>query len=231
MSSSSTLEYSDALKRFKNDDYLNRFLEDNFDANANIFCGISINNQIEFVKHGIESLNQEILSLKSINSNDIKDEWAKIERLEAMVNMLCDRISHLQHDVDNLRTRLTDPFKKIAHRILLLNRLQNTLDLLRKLMRIVHLSNRIQSNGLKINDPKEAPPPREVLKLAQQLTELNELIKSDDRLKQIDIIAKDLSIIYNIQENIIDIANIMLNNNQNKQDLNIIKAFKISLNP
>uniref|UniRef100_A0A8C6UG25 Conserved oligomeric Golgi complex subunit 5 n=1 Tax=Neogobius melanostomus TaxID=47308 RepID=A0A8C6UG25_9GOBI len=58
--------------------------------------------------------------------------------------MMQTRISALQAAVDRIRTKIFDPYNKIVARITQLSRLQMACDLLRRIIRILYLSKRLQ---------------------------------------------------------------------------------------
>ncbi|KAL8220986.1 UNVERIFIED_CONTAM: Conserved oligomeric Golgi complex subunit [Gekko kuhli] len=74
------------------------------------------------------------------------------------------RIGALQSTVDRIRTKIIDPYNKIVSRTAQLARLQAACDLLRRIIRILYLSKRLQG--------QLQGGSREITKAAQSLNEL-----------------------------------------------------------
>uniref|UniRef100_A0ACB8FQB2 Conserved oligomeric Golgi complex subunit n=1 Tax=Sphaerodactylus townsendi TaxID=933632 RepID=A0ACB8FQB2_9SAUR len=78
--------------------------------------------------------------------------------------MMQTRISALQSTVDRIRAKIIDPYNKIVSRTAQLARLQAACDLLRRIIRILYLSKRLQG--------QLQGGSREITKAAQSLNEL-----------------------------------------------------------
>ncbi|KAM9704884.1 conserved oligomeric Golgi complex subunit 5 isoform 2-T2 [Menidia menidia] len=100
--------------------------------------------------------------------------------------MMQTRISALQAAVDRIRTKIVDPYNKIVARITQLARLQVACDLLRRIIRILYLSKRLQG--------QLQGGSREITKAAQSLNELDYLSQGVD-LSGIEVIENDLLLI------------------------------------
>uniref|UniRef100_A0A4W6EW20 Conserved oligomeric Golgi complex subunit 5 n=1 Tax=Lates calcarifer TaxID=8187 RepID=A0A4W6EW20_LATCA len=115
---------------------------------------------------------------------DLLAQATGIESLEGVLQMMQTRISALQAAVD--RTKIVDPYNKIVARITQLARLQVACDLLRRIIRILYLSKRLQG--------QLQGGSREITKAAQSLNELDYLSQGVD-LSGIEVIENDLLLI------------------------------------
>uniref|UniRef100_A0A8C4ENG1 Conserved oligomeric Golgi complex subunit 5 n=1 Tax=Dicentrarchus labrax TaxID=13489 RepID=A0A8C4ENG1_DICLA len=117
---------------------------------------------------------------------DLLSQATGIESLEGVLQMMQTRISALQAAVDRIRTKIVDPYNKIVARITQLARLQVACDLLRRIIRILYLSKRLQG--------QLQGGSREITKAAQSLNELDYLSQGVD-LSGIEVIENDLLLI------------------------------------
>uniref|UniRef100_A0A7N6BT96 Conserved oligomeric Golgi complex subunit 5 n=1 Tax=Anabas testudineus TaxID=64144 RepID=A0A7N6BT96_ANATE len=117
---------------------------------------------------------------------DLLAQATGIESLEGVLQMMQTRISALQAAVDRIRTKIVDPYNKIVARITQLARLQVACDLLRRIIRILYLSKRLQG--------QLQGGSREITKAAQSLNELDYLSQGVD-LSGIEVIENDLLLI------------------------------------
>ncbi|XP_053572548.1 conserved oligomeric Golgi complex subunit 5 isoform X2 [Bombina bombina] len=97
--------------------------------------------------------------------------------------MMQTRIGALQSAIDRIRAKIVDPYNKIVSRTAQLARLQSACDLLRRIIRILYLSKRLQG--------QLQGGSREITKAAQSLNELDYLSQGMD-LSGIEVIENDL---------------------------------------
>ncbi|KAM8978315.1 conserved oligomeric Golgi complex subunit 5 isoform 2-T2 [Sarcophilus harrisii] len=97
--------------------------------------------------------------------------------------MMQTRIGALQGAVDRIKAKIVDPYNKIVARTAQLARLQVACDLLRRIIRILYLSKRLQG--------QLQGGSREITKAAQSLNELDYLSQGID-LSGIEVIENDL---------------------------------------
>uniref|UniRef100_A0AAR2JV81 Conserved oligomeric Golgi complex subunit 5 n=1 Tax=Pygocentrus nattereri TaxID=42514 RepID=A0AAR2JV81_PYGNA len=119
---------------------------------------------------------------------DLLAQATGIESLEGVLEMMQTRIAALQNTVD--RTKIVDPYNKIVVRTAQLARLQVACDLLRRIIRILYLSKRLQG--------QLQGGSRELTKAAQSLNELDYLSQGVD-LSGIDVIENDLLFISRVR--------------------------------
>ncbi|AWO97872.1 Hypothetical protein SMAX5B_005492 [Scophthalmus maximus] len=135
---------------------------------------------------GISQLDKELHSQVVARHEDLLSQATGIESLEGVLQMMQTRISALQAAVDRIRTKIVDPYNKIMARITQLARLQVACDLLRRIIRILYLSKRLQG--------QLQGGSREITKAAQSLNELDYLSQGVD-LSGIEVIENDLLLI------------------------------------
>ncbi|EMP30353.1 Conserved oligomeric Golgi complex subunit 5 [Chelonia mydas] len=93
-------------------------------------------------------------------------------RSTGVLQMMQTRIGALQSTVDRIRAKIIDPYNKIVSRTAQLAKLQAACDLLRRIIRILYLSKRLQG--------QLQGGSREITKAAQSLNELVEEMIEDD---------------------------------------------------
>ncbi|KAM4569159.1 conserved oligomeric Golgi complex subunit 5 [Odontesthes bonariensis] len=145
-----------------------------------------ITEQLARLAQGISQLDKELHSQVVARHEDLLSQATGIESLEGVLHMMQTRISALQAAVDRIRTKIVDPYNKIVARITQLARLQVACDLLRRIIRILYLSKRLQG--------QLQGGSREITKAAQSLNELDYLSQGVD-LSGIEVIENDLLLI------------------------------------
>uniref|UniRef100_A0A7N8X5U1 Conserved oligomeric Golgi complex subunit 5 n=1 Tax=Mastacembelus armatus TaxID=205130 RepID=A0A7N8X5U1_9TELE len=171
---------------FSNECYVD-FLAEDFDVKTYTAQAIHhavIAEQLAKLAQGISQLDKELHSQVVARHEDLLAQATGIESLEGVLQMMQTRISALQAAVD--RTKIVDPYNKIVARITQLGRLQVACDLLRRIIRILYLSKRLQG--------QLQGGSREITKAAQSLNELDYLSHGVD-LSGIEVIENDLLLI------------------------------------
>ncbi|XP_041832783.1 conserved oligomeric Golgi complex subunit 5 isoform X2 [Melanotaenia boesemani] len=165
------------------------FLAEDFDVKTYTAQAIHqavIAEQLAGLAQGISQLDKELHSQVVARHEDLLAQATGIESLEGVLQMMQTRISALQAAVDRIRTKIVDPYNKIVARITQLARLQVACDLLRRIIRILYLSKRLQG--------QLQGGSREITKAAQSLNELDYLSQGVD-LSGIQVIENDLLLI------------------------------------
>uniref|UniRef100_A0A671VEK1 Conserved oligomeric Golgi complex subunit 5 n=1 Tax=Sparus aurata TaxID=8175 RepID=A0A671VEK1_SPAAU len=165
------------------------FLAEDFDVKTYTAQAIHhavIAEQLAKLAQGISQLDKELHSQVVARHEDLLSQATGIESLEGVLQMMQARISALQAAVDRIRTKIVDPYNKIVARITQLARLQVACDLLRRIIRILYLSKRLQGQF--------QGGSREITKAAQSLNELDYLSQGVD-LSGIEVIENDLLLI------------------------------------
>uniref|UniRef100_A0AAY5F3J5 Conserved oligomeric Golgi complex subunit 5 n=1 Tax=Electrophorus electricus TaxID=8005 RepID=A0AAY5F3J5_ELEEL len=160
------------------------FVNEEFDAKAYTAHAIHhavIAEHLAKLAQGISQLDRELHCQVVATHEDLLAQATGIESLEGVLEMMQTRISALQSAVD--RTKIIDPYNKILVRTAQLARLQVACDLLRRIIRILYLTKRLQG--------QLQGGSRELSKAAQSLNELDYLSQGVD-LSGIDVIENDL---------------------------------------
>ncbi|KAI2665608.1 Conserved oligomeric Golgi complex subunit 5 [Labeo rohita] len=153
------------------------FLKDDFDVKTYTAQAIHhavIAEQLAKLAEGISQLDKELHCQVVARHEDLLAQATGIESLEgnislsfslfSVLQMMQTRIAALQSAVDRIRTKIVDPYNKIVARTAQLARLQVACDLLRRIIRILYLSKRLQG--------QLQGGSREITKAAQSLNEL-----------------------------------------------------------
>ncbi|XP_040007214.1 conserved oligomeric Golgi complex subunit 5 isoform X2 [Xiphias gladius] len=165
------------------------FLADDFDVKTYTAQAIHhavIAEQLAKLAQGISQLDKELHSQVVARHEDLLAQATGIESLEGVLQMMQTRINALQAAVDRIRGKIVDPYNKIVARITQLARLQVACDLLRRIIRILYLSKRLQG--------QLQGGSREITKAAQSLNELDYLSQGVD-LSGIEVIENELLLI------------------------------------
>uniref|UniRef100_A0A8C7GAR1 Conserved oligomeric Golgi complex subunit 5 n=2 Tax=Oncorhynchus TaxID=8016 RepID=A0A8C7GAR1_ONCKI len=165
------------------------FLIEDFDVKTYTAQAIHhavIAEQLAKLAQGISQLDKELHSQVVARHEELLAQATGIESLEGVLQMMQTRIAALQGAVDRIRTKIVDPYNKIVARTAQLARLQVACDLLRRIIRILYLSKRLQG--------QLQGGSREITKAAQSLNELDYLSQGVD-LSGIDVIENDLLLI------------------------------------
>ncbi|XP_063073972.1 conserved oligomeric Golgi complex subunit 5 [Engraulis encrasicolus] len=178
-----------AVKTLLSDECYTDFLKDDFDVKTYTAQAIHhaiIAEQLAKLAEGISQLDKELHCQVVARHEDLLAQATGIESLEGVLQMMQTRIAALQSAVDRIRTKIVDPYNKIVARTAQLARLQVACDLLRRIIRILYLSKRLQG--------QLQGGSREITKAAQSLNELDYLSQGVD-LSGIDVIENDLMFI------------------------------------
>ncbi|XP_074602578.1 conserved oligomeric Golgi complex subunit 5 four way stop [Brevipalpus obovatus] len=184
---------------------------------ANFHLQNSTSETIQSLGNTRDDLEQKLQEFVSLNCDELLSQLNKVDQFEDYLTRMKSKVNNLLSVVDGIRSQLNNPYEQIAHRILVLNRLHTTCDLLRRIIRFMHLSRQVNQIDLKTNDPN-----RGVIRAAQCVSELNDLIAQDDNLLKIEIIKSDLIHLGDKQNDVLEIANSCFNDGLDKQDFNQI---------
>ncbi|XP_062928615.1 conserved oligomeric Golgi complex subunit 5 isoform X1 [Mobula hypostoma] len=176
----------DSVKELLLDECYADFLKEEFDVKTYTAQSIHqavIVEQLAKLSQGISQLDKELHVQVVARHENLLAQATGIESLEGVLQMMQTRISALQCTVDRIRGKIVDPYNKIVARTAQLTRLQAACDLLRRIIRILYLSKRLQG--------QLQGGSREITKAAQSLNELDYLSQGVD-LSGIDVIENDL---------------------------------------
>ena len=158
----------------------------------------SVGHNLIKIGSAIDVINQELRTFVSDNFEQLISQSNQLESSEATFRSIQAKIDDLLSSLELLRNKLGQFYSKISHRIVLLNRLKSTCDLLRKMIRIMNVTSRLDVHHLLEVDSTGSH--RELSKHNQQIRELDSLIESDPLLLEIEVLQKDVSLIRRMKE-------------------------------
>ncbi|XP_021370975.1 conserved oligomeric Golgi complex subunit 5-like [Mizuhopecten yessoensis] len=173
------------LQQLQSDDVFSQFLDATFDVKGyanKAIQGQAIAEQLSKLAEGISLLDREIHSQIVARHDDLLSQATGVETLEGVLQMMQTRIQSLLAAMDRVRTKVSEPFNKISARTTQLRNLQETCDLLRRIIRIMYLSKRLHS--------QLQGGAREITKAAQSLNELDYICEGVD-FAGVEIIEQD----------------------------------------
>ena len=103
----------------------------------------------------------------SMHYQDLLDQATSVERIEDQLAAVTAQSSSLLASISKARDRVADPYNSIRNQTISLGRIQETCDILRRVIRILQLGKKLQQ--------QLAGGPTEITKAAQSLSELTEL--------------------------------------------------------
>lgn len=215
-SSTDSFNVVSQIQDLQSDSIFKNFFDDNFNPKSfTLVEGVTISEQINKISNGIEMLNKHLHNLICEKFEDLLDQASNIEEFEDILKGIHSKIQILLTNLERLRAKLIEPYNKISFQIVLLNRLQITCDLLRRVIRIIHLNKRLQQNQLFIESNTIT---REITKVAQCINEIEFLLAEEPKLNEIEIIQNDCSKMRNIKNDLIEISHDLLMSGLQKQD-------------
>ncbi|XP_039103144.1 conserved oligomeric Golgi complex subunit 5 isoform X3 [Hyaena hyaena] len=174
------------VRELLQDECYSDFLNEDFDVKTYTSRSIHqavIAEQLAELAQGISQLDKELHLQVVARHEDLLAQATGIESLEGVLQMMQTRIAALQGAVDRMKAKIVEPYNKIVARTAQLARLQVACDLLRRIVRILYLSQRLQG--------QLQGGSREITKAAQSLNELDYLSQGID-LSGIEVIENDL---------------------------------------
>ncbi|XP_022783449.1 conserved oligomeric Golgi complex subunit 5-like isoform X1 [Stylophora pistillata] len=175
-------------KLLQDDETFKQFLEDNFDDRTyanNIIQSRAISESLARLADGINLLDKELHAQVVEHHEDLLQQATGIETLEGVLQMMQTRINSLKASVERIQQHVVEPYFKIQSRTAQLRRLQEACDILRRVIRVLYLTKRLQS--------QLQGGTREITKAAQSLSELDYLVQGAD-LSGIQVIENDLKV-------------------------------------
>ncbi|XP_012576384.1 PREDICTED: conserved oligomeric Golgi complex subunit 5 isoform X2 [Condylura cristata] len=174
------------VRELLQDDCYSDFLNEDFDVKTYTSQSIHqavIAEQLAKLAQGISQLDKELHLQVVARHEDLLAQATGIESLEGVLQMMHTRIGALQGALDRMKAKIVEPYNKIVARTAQLARLQVACDLLRRIIRILYLSKRLQG--------QLQGGSKEITKAAQSLNELDYLSQGID-LSGIEVIENDL---------------------------------------
>lgn len=214
------------LAEFQQDDVYAAFLADSFHLqNAiTLINNLPFNEQLAKISHGIDQVKQSINQLTSQNCEDFFQRTAKLDQLYEELRFISIKSQNLSKTLELMKSKLEVPYQQLFRQITLISRLQKTCDLLRKMLRILHLVKRIDENALDDAKSEQAIFLKEIVKVSQYVNEIDLIIASDhDRLlPKLNCIGKDLERFKQTKLELTEEAELLLKSGLSSADSNLI---------
>ena len=165
--------------------------------------GVDIGKYANELSVAEEDLNVKLEDHVSAHHNDLLSQATSVERLESHLTSVSDQSVNLLTSVDKITSRINEPYETMKSQTETLMRMQKTCDVLRKIIRILQLSKKLQ---VQMNNGDA-----EITKAASSLNELMELWEPEEELNGIEIIEQDQRIILQAKNEVERKADSMLN--------------------
>ncbi|XP_062611400.1 conserved oligomeric Golgi complex subunit 5-like isoform X4 [Saccostrea cucullata] len=200
------------IEQLASDEEFRKFLDETFDVKAHAnqaIQGKAISEQLSKLAEGISLLDREIHSQIVAHHEDLLSQATGVETLEGVLQMMQSRIQSLLAAMDRIHSKVSEPFNKISSRTTQLRNLQDTCDLLRRIIRIMYLGKRLNS--------QLQGGAREITKAAQSLNELDYICEGVD-LSGVEIIEQDRRFIKQARKDVESQAHKMLEQGMETQN-------------
>ena len=145
--------------------------------------GVDISKYVNNLTEAEKSLDEQLEDHVSSHYNDLLSQATSVERLETHLSSVSGQSENLATSLSRLTSKIDEPYESMKTQTVTLLRLQKTCDILRKIIRILQLSKKLQVQ-LK-GDASE------ITKAAASLSELMELWQPEDELNGIELIEQD----------------------------------------
>ena len=176
--------------------------------------GVDIGKYANELSVAEEDLNVKLEDHVSAHHNDLLSQATSVERLESHLTSVSDQSVNLLTSVDKITSRINEPYETMKAQTETLMRMQKTCDVLRKIIRILQLSKKLQ---VQMNNGDA-----EITKAASSLNELMELWEPEEELNGIEIIEQDQRIILQAKNEVERKADSMLNSGMESRSQNQI---------
>ncbi|KAG7169758.1 Conserved oligomeric Golgi complex subunit 5-like [Homarus americanus] len=203
---------SSVFKEFQEDNTYAPFLADDFDVQSHasqLVQGVIIAEQLNKLTLGINRLEREIESQVGSHYEDLLSQATGVETLEDVLNTMHTRIQTLLAGVERLRVRVVDPYQRVERHTLVLGRLQATCELLRRVIRCLMLSQRLQQ--------QLSSEPRDITKAAISLSELDHLGRDVD-LTGLEVLERDQRLVRQARSDVEKQAVVMMDRGMELQN-------------
>lgn len=146
------MEAKDVCFEIESDEFYGKFLVDTI--KPLVADNVSVTEQVNKLSKGIEKLNKSLEKQVLLKHNDLLTQASHISDLESALASIQGRALDLLHGTEKLHERVHTPYDSLQTHTLMLERVQNTCNLLRHTTKILSLWNKLQL--IKDNPAKEA---------------------------------------------------------------------------
>ena len=150
----------------------------------------------------MEQVTEEMRVLSATSLPAVVSQTSQLERLEREVLVLQTSMTGVLSQLDALRDKLIEPYNRISQQNLLLQRLKQTCDILRKVGRLQGCSRRILSQTSFDTDTPHGK--RELEKSGQALREFDSILVSDALLNHVQEVQRLLAAVNTMRGLIVD---------------------------
>ncbi|KAG8236863.1 hypothetical protein J437_LFUL017228 [Ladona fulva] len=174
----------DVWKKLEEDEFLKVFINGDFDVKNHaqqMSKEIAVPDQISKLSEGIALLDQELRHQIMNHYEELLSHATWVEKLECVLNIMQSHMQNLLSSIERLRGQVVEPYRRVEMQTLVLGRLQETCDTLRRIYRALLLSKRLQAHI--------SGGTSELIRAAQCLGEIEQVWGEAD-LSGIDLVEK-----------------------------------------
>uniref|UniRef100_UPI00359007C5 conserved oligomeric Golgi complex subunit 5 n=1 Tax=Myxine glutinosa TaxID=7769 RepID=UPI00359007C5 len=207
-----SVETADTFNDLLREESFGEFAADGFDLKryaSRCVATAAVGEQLGWLSQGIAQLDRALQAQVTARHEDLLVQANGIESLEGVLQMMQARIQALRTAVDRIRGKVVEPYTKLQARTAQLAKLQSACDLLRRIVRVLSLSRRLQT--------QLQGGSRDVTKAAQSLGELDHLCRGAD-LTGIHAVEGDLLLVARARGELENQANRMLEQGMDSQN-------------
>lgn len=167
-------------KEIEQDEFYRHFLKETENQDATLIAvsqTLAVSEQLAKLTEGIRILDSELHKQVLENHEDLVSQATWVERLQSLLGGMHSQTQCVLSGVERLRARIMEPFHRMESHTLVLSRLHETSDLLRRIARLQQLSKRLQSC-------------QDQVKAAGLLNEIDQLSEDVD-LSGLEVLASD----------------------------------------
>lgn len=200
------------FKEFEEDSSYAPFLKDDFDVQSHVsqlVQGLVISDHLNKLTLGLNSLEREIENQVGSHYEDLLFQATSVETLEDILNTMHTRIQTLLAGVERVRVRVVEPYQRVERHTLMLGRLQASCELLRRVIRCLMLSQRLQQ--------QLSSEPRDITKAAISLSELDHLGRDMD-LTGLEVLEKEQRLVRQARSDVEKQASLMMDRGMELQN-------------
>lgn len=203
---------SSVFNEFQEDSTYAPFLDDDFDVQnhvSQLVQGVIIAEELNKLTLGISRLEREIECQVGNHYEDLLSQATGVETLEDVLNTMHTRLQTLLAGVERLRVRVVDPYQRLEKHTMVLGRLQASCELLRRVIRCLMLSQRLQQ--------QLSSEPRDITKAAISLSELDHLGRDVD-LTGLEVLERDQRLVRQARADVEKQAVVMMDRGMEAQN-------------
>ncbi|KAG0199080.1 Conserved oligomeric Golgi complex subunit [Mortierella sp. GBA30] len=193
------------------------FLVDQFDPNAHANSiihqsskgDLDIATSLSSLSFSIDSLNKQLHDQVTTHYNDLLSQAAGIRELETVLKTVKIGLKALSNSMERLSFKIKTPFEQIQTYTIQLERLQVTSEMLRRVLRFLYLSKRLEM--------QMPGGDLDLTKAALTLSEVDTLLLESD-LEGIRVVDEEIQNLESIRSRIVDSADRLLQDGMDSQN-------------